>query len=918
MAQELPPIQNYTPNDYLAENQNWSISQSEDGYIYVANNRGLLEFNGADWTLYPSPNNSTLRSVKVVGDRIYTGCYREFGYWIRNEFGKLEYTSLSNLLGGLNSQDQHFWNIEHFEDGILFQSLKNIYILNTLTEDFQIINSDTQIPKVFVLDNGVYYQRLKYGIYKLTKGIPQLISSNQVFKDNIVVNISREDDALLFQTKETGFYFLRDKLLSKWNIEADNELSTISVYNSERLNDGSFVVGSISNGVYHINSEGEVVLHVNRKKGINNNTVLSQFIDKDDNLWLGLDIGISVLNLKSPYRVYNDVNGVLGSVYASEMYNGNLYLGTNQGLFFKEYDSDDDFKFIEGTEGQVWCLKQFEGTLFCGHNNGTYVVSGNEADLIVDFMGTWDIKKIPGVDNLLLQGHYGGLSLLEKRNENWVQRNLIEGYSFSSRYFVSVSNKEILVNSELSGIDRLLLSNDYTEVKVKEKLNDISPSAKSGLVNYNDLLLYASSEGLFEYSNDHKKFLRDSLLTDRLFGEDKYVSGRLIADSNNKLWGFTDKNIVYFFPGTFDRHLRPVRIPLTSTERRFISDFENITRLKERTYLFGSSGGYFIVDLDDFPTEYQKFEVIINSIQNSTLNGASSNVKLQDELDFNHTENNFIFKYNVPQFDKFNEINYQYKLEGYIDNWSSWSSNAEVSFDNLPYGKYVFRVRARVSGEISDNEASYQFKISSPWYLTYTALVFYASGMFVLMFTLLKMSGRYYKKEREILLEKQEKEIALKELESSQQLMKIRNDSLRMDIESKNRELAISTMSLIKKNEFLSDIKTELDKPGSNSNLKSVMNIIDKNLNSNDDWNLFKEAFNNADREFFKKIKDMHPALTPNDLKLCAFLRLNLSSKEIAPLLNISTRSVEIKRYRLRKKMDLPHETNLVQHILAV
>ncbi len=134
--------------------------------------------------------------------------------------------------------------------------------------------------------------------------------------------------------------------------------------------------------------------------------------------------------------------------------------------------------------------------------------------------------------------------------------------------------------------------------------------------------------------------------------------------------------------------------------------------------------------------------------------------------------------------------------------------------------------------------------------------------------------------------------------------MLLNNEKLKQDIENKNRELAISTMSLIKKNEFLSNIKEELKKANedNNSQLKPVIKIIDKNLNNTDDWKFFQEAFNNADKDFLKKVKYKHSNLTPNDLKLCAYLRLNLSSKEIAPLLNISPRSVEVKRYRLRKK----------------
>ena len=79
-AQELPPIENFSPQLYGAENQNWSISQGNDMYIYVANNSGLLEFNGAKWKLYPSPNNTYLRAVNVIGNKIYTGCFREFGF----------------------------------------------------------------------------------------------------------------------------------------------------------------------------------------------------------------------------------------------------------------------------------------------------------------------------------------------------------------------------------------------------------------------------------------------------------------------------------------------------------------------------------------------------------------------------------------------------------------------------------------------------------------------------------------------------------------------------------------------------------------------------------------------------------------------------------------------------------------------
>ena len=124
-------------------------------------------------------------------------------------------------------------------------------------------------------------------------------------------------------------------------------------------------------------------------------------------------------------------------------------------------------------------------------------------------------------------------------------------------------------------------------------------------------------------------------------------------------------------------------------------------------------------------------------------------------------------------------------------------------------------------------------------------------------------------------------------------------------------------MSIIKKNELLNSIKKEL-KEGEEKGVRGVIKIIDSNLNNTDDWQVFKEAFNNADKDFIKKLKLIHTTLTPNDLRLCAYLRLNLSSKEIAPLLNISPRSVEVKRYRLRKKMNLAHNDSLTDYILNI
>ena len=188
----------------------------------------------------------------------------------------------------------------------------------------------------------------------------------------------------------------------------------------------------------------------------------------------------------------------------------------------------------------------------------------------------------------------------------------------------------------------------------------------------------------------------------------------------------------------------------------------------------------------------------------------------------------------------------------------------------------------------------------------------------LVIFLINKYSTNYYLREERRLANINKRKLEIREIQRKQQLVNLENEKLQQDVESKSRELAVSTMSMIKKNQFLGKIKTDLKKITDVSKVSSVIKTIDRNLNNEDDWRFFEEAFNNADKEFLQKIKNSHPNLTNNDLKLCAYLRLNLSSKDVAPLLNISLRSVEIKRYRLRKKMNLTHNEGLTDYILSL
>ncbi|MEC3906247.1 LuxR C-terminal-related transcriptional regulator [Tamlana sp. 2201CG12-4] len=915
-GQSRPPIEVFTTKDYGAETQNWSISQSKDNYIYVANNKGLLEYNGANWQLYPSPNETIIRSVSVIDNLIYTGCNSEFGYWEKNEFGQLHYTSLSNKLNIEFLEDEEFWNIIDIDDYILFQSLQRIYIYSKSGNSYSIIDSDTIIYKVFKIDDSIFFQKTKDGLYKIENGTAKLISNDPIIRDNRLVNIFNKDGGILIETENEGFFILNNNTLSKWNISANKVLSEVSVFRSIQLKDKSYILGTRSDGILHLTATGDIDYNIDVIHGLSNNTVHSVYEDNENNIWLALENGINCINIKSPFSIFTDDAGKIGTVYTSAVHNDYLYLGTNQGLFYKQKDSNEKFKLIEEIQEAVWKLVELDNMLFCGHDSGTSIIKNNTAQKLEGIQqGTWDIKPIKNDTEFLLQGNYNGLYVLQKVNNKWLVRNKIQGFDLSSRYF-EIHEKHIFVNHEYKGVFKIQVDSDFTEVLNVEKIPEIGKEINSSLIKYRNDLLFSYKNGILKYNSTRNNFIKDTVLS-ALYKEEDYTSGKLILNKESqKLWAFSKNSLNYLSPGKLSGMPKINTIPFSKLLPKGLTGYENISYLNHQKYLIGTSTGYIIIDLNKLPS--RTYNISINSITKQAIDSNPEIVNTTVDGFFENKENDIAFSYSVAEFDKYIDTEYQYQLEGMYPKWSKWSTQGSVLFKNLSFGNYTFRVRARVGNVITENTESYTFYIDKPWYLTNIAIAIYA--IVILLFSLFmhNIYKRYYRKQQEVLLQRTARELELKELENKQQFMRFNNEKLRQDIDNKNRELGISTMSLIKKNEFLNTIKKELLNVEEGKSIKHVIKIIDRNLNNTDDWNVFEEAFNNADKDFLKKIKSLHPELTSNDLRLCAYLRLNLSSKEIAPLLNISPRSVEVKRYRLRKKMDLKHESNLTDYILEI
>ena len=912
-SQEISPIQIFTPQQINAGNQNWMISQGEDQTVYFANNQGLLSYNASQWKLHPAKDNSIIRAVKTINHRIYSSSYRDFGFWERDKTGQLQYTSLGKELAIDILEDEQFWNIVEHQNKVVFQSLNRLIFVDPATKEISFISTKNTLLKSFKIEQQLYYQVQGEGLFQVIEGQGVLISSDAIFKDQSLVKLIKKDKGLLVATQENGLHLWQNKTLTPWQEVNQFLVGDYTLYTALELNNKGYALGTVGKGLLILSAEGKLIDELNQERGLSNNTVLSLYEDKLSNLWLGLDNGINLINRSSAFKEYIDVNGQLGSIYTSAINGEYFYLGTNQGLFMKQRNSEEAFKLVDKTQGQVWNLTTIDGTLFCGHNRGALKVKGKEVKLISDEMGTWLFKQHPTMPNLIFMGNFTGLYVIEKKGQEWVYRNKINGFDISSRFFEFSSPTQIIVNHEYKGVFKIKLDKDFQQAIEIELDKASCISCNSSLVEFNNNIYYQAKENLYKYNLKEGVFEKDFLLTDLSKAID-FREGKLLNDPNGQLWLFSKNNLYYINKTEGEDKTIANGFALNEKDRKNVSGFEHINLLEGNNYLIGTNKGYLTVDLNTLNEE--KTTPKLNSIiGNNKQNNRSLNLNEDGTFPFEY--NNLNFQFTGYDFNRYGKTRFQYLLEGEDQQWSEWKENASVNYANLDYGKYQFKLRSKKGNTISEIVTSPIINISPPWHLNRIAISFYAVIIALLLIGYNSFYKRKLKRQRKTLEKENKRLLEIQELEAQKEIIRLKNEQLQKDIEGKNRELAVATMSTLKRNEFLNTIKAELETIKGETKTKQLIKSINARLKNNDDWEYFKKAFDNTDQPLFSKLKEAHPSLTKNDLKLCAYLRLNLSSKEIAPLLNISVHSVEIKRYRLRKKMGLERSQGIVEYIMT-
>lgn len=895
-SQELLPfVENYNKSNYQGDNQIWNVAQGNDEAMYFANNHYLLRYDGVKWEKNMLPNKTIMRSIMVDGDKIYSGSYKEFGYWFRKA-GKMHYTSISKGKNVFDEKEnEEIWKIFKFNNKIHFQSFNEIFVLEN--NKIKKIKLPFLISYCFIVGNQLLIASVERGIYKMNNSKIEKVKGWDILEKNVIHAIEKRQNKTYIFTKKNGVYIDDNGVLSPWKSGLNDMLKMANINVAKFIKNNQLVIGTASKGIYIFNFNTNSFKNINRNNALMNNSILSVGMDKENDLWLGLDNGIAHVEVNSPLSIFYDNSGVLGSVYSVVATNKGYLMASNHGVFKFEGNL---FSLIPDTEGQAWNISKINNKYIIGHNEGTFLYENGIFLKLNNINGGWNLAK-SNVNNSYLQATYSGVIIYNDFN-NLNQNKLVKGLLKPIKYVAQNKKNEIWAADNYRGLYRIKYndSNENTEVENITQRNKIANDFGVKIFEFRNEILFLIDNSWYthnaisnhleenEFFNSNFKNVSDIASIDE--SHFLVLKGGLLyhifANENKFVWNVIQEK---YYKGK-----------IINDNLKIFKDGEN--------YLLNLDDGFISLQLKYVNKQNRIVKVeafnMDKLVENKSKIGYNSEIKI----------NVITGKYGAEK------PNLLYK----IDNTGAFIPIKEgaIVLNNLSSGMH--RIPIYIHNGLNYNKiSSFEFKVAKPWYVSFWMILLYLVFIGAILYLYYKWNKMRYVQKLAMRDEelKHQKEILEMELKAENELniQEYEKHILELELQTKSSEVAGKSLSIAKQSEMIEKIHGILDSEVDFNKLKSeIKKAIKINAVNKHEWETFETNLNQIHNEFIIKLSKKFPNLTSKDIKLCIYLKMNLSSKEIAPLMNISFRGVELHRYRLRKKLNLNQEENLSKFLLTI
>lgn len=916
-----PIVRSYSVSDYNAGIQNWSIAQDERGIMYIGNNKGLLEFDGSRWELHELPTKNIVRAVYIGEDgKIFVGSFEEFGYFERDSLDCLVYHSLKDEVKDFRFQNDEIWSIVPVQDEIVFQSFGSLFIY-----DGHIVRGirTKSLPlNLFQVGDTFYSQLINEGLsIFINDGFERLIDRKLLGDSDVMAGLPYDDGALLLTRNSGGFIYQHGKVV-KWHTECDAELEKYTVNRAVMTKDSCYIIGTISNGVYAIDKKGRLLWKENTDSRLQNNTVLGLYCDADNNVWVALDEGIAYILNNSLVYYYEPPYRKIGMIYDVLVKEDEAYVASNQGVYRMK---SGKLELVPGLEEQAWYVKEWGNQILCGHNKGTFQISGLQASLISDVRGAMCMREIYHEGRpLLLQGTYTFLNLYKENASGvWSFLNSLGGFTHMVRGIEMDHRGNIWVKHLRKGLFRLRISPDLKRVedlKMYMELGDVKDGNFS-LFKINGRVVFSNGKAFYTYEDMTDSIIPYEVMNEQL-PELKGIND--VSHAGGHMYWFVSGRMAYLVKCEMNVFQIEHRIPF--------SLFEGLS-IEERAamvYDKGSKSSYLClnnaiarIDADSsllYKSSVKRSLWVSGITVEAEWTGKKKQLSVQEENKIEAEFSTVCFSLCYPVYNNYT-YKVRYKLEGLNDQWVDNERSLEKKYTRLPFGSYVFKAEVYDGNQILAS-TTLPFVILRPWYLSYWAISGYVLAGLILLLLLQYIVYQSVKKKKDRVIEQQRIAHQAEIEQQEKKIIELEKEQLEADLRFKSKELSGVVMTNIAHQEFLNSLKEEIQQQKlsgqyTRKNLDKLLALVNNNIVSDEEsWNMFQANFDRIHENFFRNLKQQYPDLTSGDLRFCALLRLNLPTKEIAKLLNISIRGVDAARYRLRKKFNLPQEDSLTDFMI--
>lgn len=936
-----PIITNFTPNEYGQEAglQNWDCTQDEGGTMYFANNRGLLVYDGHHWEKVLTPDNTLVRSVKAIGNRIYVGTYAQFGYFERDAYGTLRFTSLLPFLKGYTMQHEEPWNIIAYDGKIYFQSFASIIVYDPKANgghgEAHAVCPKGQAPLYLHRTRNRLWAQIIGGDYCSFDGrrYQSVISRADVGQDDVVANVDlKRLGSMLLATVSHGLYLYDGHgTVKPFVTDIDQQLKRENVNRMTLIDDHTIVIGTILGGIYAIDLQGHRLWHYRMPDGLVNNSVLRLFCDGNHNVWACLDGGIALIHSGLPFTYLSPVpwDQPIGMVYDLHIVNHQLLMATNQGLYTYGLNATEmSPQLVQGTQGQNWHITAIEKQLFVGSNNSTYEYSNGALTRIAGFStSSTSIQECTLYGkHILLETSYNNLRIYRKDAAGrWQMSHNVEGLAAPVRNCIVAGDGEIWAANLHKGYFRLRLSQDLRRVKeisFHERVDSTSTASTCYVMSIKGHVVIADQERLYIYDDMTDRVVPFDRLNDVLpeTGNIHYAT-----PYNGGYW-ITGKSGFAFVTAKHEDFVLQHYIPLTMTGL-LGNDTRALTYIDGQHAYFNMANGVLRYNLHQRPAKQtQQSHVMLLQGIYLDRDGKEQPLRLSDVMNGKaRVENNVKLRFSYPDYDHLS-LHFRFTLSQGSSKRVIMQDHPLFEVNNLDFGHYVLRVEAIAAGGQVVDALQVKFRVKVPWYLSFWAFLFYIAAVTSLAWLYGHVHTRRALARQKSAFEADAREQHIKVLEQERVIADQQRQILETELSSQSKELASLALDTLSKEQVIDSLRDTMQEQQrsqrgghfSQRDLTPLMQRMRQAEGNLEFWSIYQKNFDLIHEHFFRNLQERYPTLTTTDLKFCALLRLNLSTKDIAKFANISVRGVESARLRLRRKFDLQPEQNLVEFLISM